>query len=181
MNRPIRLANTFHEMAGPFLADLGFRLENDPSQLEQYMATRAVYRTGNGFFLAVGFNPVDGGNAGMICGRSWNYTSDIPELRKFERLSNRYHVLAARFGLDVPEFYKLDVDDEDNNDIQLILDDLTATLSTILERVTLADLIAVEQEKLGSQWHQEREQDHYKSSSIRFAGITPFEEKQRAD
>ena len=181
MNRPIRLANTFHEMARPFLSHLGFQLQNDPNQFGPYMATKAVYKSQNGFFLTVGFDPLDGSDAGMLCGRSWNYTSDIPELRQFERISNRYDVLAARFGLEVPECYKLDVDDEESTDMQLILNDLKATLPTILERVTLEDLIAVEQEEHGCQWHQEREQDYYKSTSIRFAGITPFEQEQNCD
>ena len=179
MDRRIRLASTFHEMAWPFLSSLSFELQNDPNQLGgAYLATKAVYKSQRGFFLAVGFEPLDGSDAGLMCGRSWNYTSDIPELRRFERLSNKYHVLAKQFGFEMPERYELDVDDVDNIDMQAMLNDLKATLPTILERVTLEDLIAVEQEECGSQWHQEREQGQYESSSIRLAGITPFEEKQ---
>jgi len=182
MDRPIRLANVFHEMAWPFLSSLGFELQNDPNQFGgAYLATRAVYKSQNGFFLIVGFEPLDGSDAGLMCGRSWNYTSDIPELRRFERFSNKYPVLAKRFGLEVPGRYKLDVDDVENTDMQGILDDLKATLPTILERVTLEDLISVEKEEHGSQWHQEREQGEYKLTSIKFMGITPFEEKQNVD
>ena len=182
MSRPIRLARTFHEMAWPFLSGLGFELQNDPDQfVGRYLATNALYKSQKGFFLIVGFDPLDGSGAGMSCGRSWNYTSKIPELRQFERLSNRYHVLARRFGFEVAKSYELRVDDEANTDIQAILNDLEATLPTILRRTTQEDLIAVEKEKHGSQWHHEMSQDHYRSTSIKFAGITPFEEEQDRD
>lgn len=182
MSRPIRLARTFHEMAWPFLAGLGFELQNNPDHfVGRYLATNALYKSQNGFFLIVGFDPLDGSGAGMSCGRSWNYTSDIPELRQFERLSSEYHVLASRFGFEVPRNYELRVEDEANTDIQAILNDLKATLPTILRRVTLDDLIAVEQEKYGSQWHHELSQDQHKPTSIKFAGITPFEEERNRD
>ncbi len=182
MSRPIRLASTFHEMALSFLSSLGFELQNDPDQFgTPYLATKAVYKSQNGFFLAVGFDPLDGSYAAMSCGRSWNYTSEIPELRRFEHLSNEYHVLASRFGFEVTRSFELQVNDEANTDIQAILDDLKATLPTILRRVTLEDLIAVEQEKYGSQWNHEHYQDEYMSTSIKFEGITPFEEKQNRD
>ena len=181
MNRPIRLANTFHEIARPFRSGLGFELQNEPNQFGgAYLATRAVYKSRDGFFLAVGFEPLDGSDAGLMCGRSWNYTSDIPELRRFERLSNKYHVLAKRFGFDLPERYKLDVDDAANSDIQAILDDLKATLPDILSRVTLEDLVAIEQEKDGSQWHQERESRQRTLKSIGSLCATSLSSKNRS-
>ena len=163
-------------MAWPFLSGLGFELQNDPNQLGPYLATKVVYKSQRGFFLVVGFAPVDGSDAGIICGRSWNYTSDIPELRQFERFSTTYDVLAARFGFEVPSRYRLDVDDTANTDMQAILNDLELTLPAILERITLEDLIAVEQQRYGSQWRHERDQEQYKSTSIKFAGISPFQE-----
>lgn len=182
MNRPIRLASTFHDMAWPFLSSLGFELENDPSEFgNPYLGSRAIYKTQNGFFLAVGFNPLDGSDAGVMCGRSWNYTSDIPRLQQFEHLSNDYSVLANRFGFEVPKSYELRVEDESNTDIQAILNDLKATLPTVLRRVTLDDLIAVEREKNGSQRHHELSEDQHKRTSVKFAGITPFEEGQHRD
>ena len=176
MNRPIRLANSFHELAWPFLSGLGFRLDNDPNQLGQYSASRADYRTESGFFLAVGFNPLDGSSAGIMCGRAWNYTSNNPRLREFRRLSHEYAVLAARFGFELPRFYPLDVSDEDNADLLRILDDLKASLPVVLERLTLRDLIAIEEEEYGSSWQHQRS-----GLGTDFAGITPFTPSQNAD
>ena len=180
MNRPIRLANTFSELAWPFLSDLEFRLDNDPNQVGQYMATRADYRLENGFFLSVGFNPLDGGTAGIMCGRAWNYRSKIPALREFRRFSHHYDVLAAKFGFELPRAYPLDVNDEENADLLSILDDLQNSLPGILARLTLTDLIAIEREEHGAQWfHEQSRRDHF-AAGIRFAGITPFTTSQTA-
>lgn len=71
MGRAIRLANTFDEIARPFLSDLGFELVNDPGHfVGRYLATRAVYKSCNGFFLSVGFEPLDGSFAVIVCGRN---------------------------------------------------------------------------------------------------------------
>jgi hypothetical protein len=180
MSRPIHLASTFHDMARPFLSGLGLELESDPNEIRNpYQATGATYKSRNGFFLAVGFNPLDGCSARMMCGRRWNYTSDIPGLEQFERWSNDYFVLARRFGFDLPNGYQLDVDDVANTDLRKILDDLEQTLPTILERVTVDDLIAIEREKFGCEWREER--DSYQSASVRFEDITPFEARPSSD
>ena len=182
MNRSITLASTFHDMAWPFLSGLGLELEDDPTEFRNpYRATGATYKSRNGFFLAVGFNPLDGCSARMMCGRRWYYRTDIPGLEQFYRWSNDYFVLAKRLGFELPKGYELDVTDVANTDLHEILNDLEATLPTILRRVTLDDLIAVEQEKYGSQWHHELSDGQQKRSNIKFAGITPFTEEQGRD
>jgi hypothetical protein len=179
MCRALRLANTFDEIARPFLSDMGFELVNDPGQfVGRYLATRAVYKSRNGFFLSVGFEPLDGSFAVIVCGRSWNYTSEFPEPHRFERFSNAYFTLAKRFGFELPRSYKLRVEDEANSDLLRILRDLETTLPTILECVTLGDLIAVERENGGCQWHEK--QGWHKSTSIKFEGISPFVQRTKS-
>ena len=180
MSRSPKLAGLFHEIAWPFLSSLGFELQNDPNQNQSpYLGTRAVYKSQSGFFLSVGFEPLDGGFAGIMCGRSWNYTSTLPKLARFERLSHHYHVLADRFGYDVPQSFKLQIDDKEDSDLRAILDVLQATLPGILEHVTLADLIAIEHQEHGRHWMRDQGED--RSSCITFEGITPFRETRNVD
>ncbi len=180
MSRSPKLAGVFHEIAWPFLSSLGFQLQNDPNQNQSpYLGTRALYKSQSGFFLSVGFEPLDGGFAGIMCGRSWNYTSTLPKLARFERLSHHYRVLADRFGYDVPQSFKLQSDDEEDSDLHSILDILAMTLPGILEHVTLEDLVAIEKQEYGRQWMRAQGEDS--SSSITFEGITPFREMKTPD
>lgn len=178
MTRPIQLACTFHRMAEPFLSGLGFVLQNDPNELEQYCSTKAVYKTQEGFFLWVGFDPLDGRSAGLMCGRSWNYSSSVPGLLRFQYLSNRYWLLARRFGLELSKHYDLDVEDAQHGDLRSILDELESTLPEILNETRLDDLIAIEQENGGAKWW--KEQGEY-GATVRFEGITPFVPRRRSD
>lgn len=179
MARSIQLAHTFHQMAEPFLSEMGFALQNDPNKLEHYCSTRAIYKTQEGFHLWVGLDPIDGRSAGITCGRSWNYSSDVPGLRRFQYLSHRCYVLAKRLGVELSEYYELDVHKVDYSDLREILEDLEGNLPTILDRTMLEDLIAVEQEQGGAKWWQEH--DGHRGTRIRFEGITPFVSRRISD
>jgi hypothetical protein len=142
-------------MAEPFLSTLGFALINDLAEVDRLGETRAHYKSQKGFFLLVGFDPYDGQSAGITCGRKWTFTPTSPKFTSHSKLSNQYHVLARRFGFDLPLFYPLRWN-SGRDDLKRILDDLETTLPSILERLTLADLIQIEREEYGCQWAQDR-------------------------
>lgn len=142
------MASHFHEMAWPFLSDLGFVLAKDPgSILNSYQLTAATYKKKRGFFLTVGFDPLDSNSAIISCGRKWL------ESRGGFLLSNRYSALARRMGIEVPEHYMLGYGDEIDRTMERILGDLKKTLPIVLQRVTLEDLISIEHEDDGAHSH----------------------------
>ena len=64
-------------------------------------------------------------------------------------------MLARRFGFELPRHYPLRWDTW-RDELKRILRDLESTLPPSLERVTLADLLAIEREEMGRQWAQDR-------------------------
>lgn len=170
---PARLAGNFHEMAEPFLSSLGIVLISDLTAVGRLGETSAQYKSRNGFFLFMGFVPFDGPSTGISCGRRWTYTPASPMLTNYSRLSNSYHVLAKRFGFELPAYYPLGPDIW-RAALKRMLDDLESTLPTILERLTLADLVAVEREEMGCQWAQERY--GHQPPAIRLTTVSDFPE-----
>lgn len=140
-----REAYRFHQLAGSFLSELGFKLLDDPSLiLNTYQTTAATYRSNSGFFLRIGFDPLDSNSASVTCGRQWRASTG------WSALSNNYAAVAKRFGIDVPTYYRLGYGDEIPKTMENILGDLRATLPLILRRTSLEDLIAVENEEFGA-------------------------------
>ena len=141
-------AALFHELAWPFLSDLGFELVKDPRLiLNPYRLTAATYRTERGFFLAVAFDLIDSNSAVINCGRQWLSN------RGGFLLSNRYCALVRRLDIEVPEYYELGYGDEIYRTMERILEDLRKTLPIVLQRVTLEDLDAIEREQYGAHSH----------------------------
>ncbi len=175
MARAIRLAQVFHERAWPFLSEIGFELENDPAEVVgQHSGSSACYKSRIGFFLRIGFDPIDGKTAGIRCGRKWYYSPISDKFQGTEVLSNDYAVLANRFGFELPVNYELRVHDEEANDIDDILNDLRATLQTVMKGVTLDDLEAIESEEYGCQWQESN--FGWQPSGMKLARISPFPE-----
>ncbi|HKR38032.1 MAG TPA: hypothetical protein VJT10_24545 [Steroidobacteraceae bacterium] len=139
-------AQVFHGLAGSLLADLGFVLVNDPSQiLGRFGESDAIYRSPRRLSLCVGFDPVDSDAARVTCGREWSVQQQL------QYLSNLYSVLAKRFGVDTPLFYPLGSGDQTNVTLKAILADLTRTLPLVVPRVTLDDLLHIEREQYGAE------------------------------
>lgn len=158
------LATTFHEKAETLLSALNFALENDPAETHgPYVATSAHYTSPQGFCLAVGFDPFDGGCATIRCGRKWHYAfktladPESSEVSSYHRLSNYYWALAAHFGFDLPRAYTFSSSEEAETAIDTLIDDLKATLPDILERATLADLEEIERGEFGQRCIEERQ------------------------
>jgi hypothetical protein len=143
-----REAPQFHQMAWPFLSGLGFELVQDPGLiLNSYLLTAATYRTRQGFFLTVGFDPADSNSAAISCGRQW-----LAKRGGFV-LSGRYAALARRLGIEAPEYYELGYGGEIPRTMERILGDLKRTLLVLLQRVTRDDLLAIERENNGALSH----------------------------
>jgi hypothetical protein len=132
-------------LAGSFLSELGFKLVDDPSLIQNpYQMTAATYKSNSGFFLCVGFDPLDSNSASVTCGRQWRVSTG------WSVLSNRYAAVAKRLGIYVPIHYSLGYGDEIPRTMERILDDLRRTLPVVKRRTTLEDLIAVESEAFGA-------------------------------
>ncbi len=175
--RADELATIFHEKAGAFLAELGFELQNDPAKTvgrPGFAMTSARYRSPQGLYLGASFDPIDGASAGLSCGRRWQYASELPSVPDHDRLSNYYWVLAETFGFDLPRYYELSPGDESIRAIETMLDDLKATLPTVLERVTLEDLMEAENKQYGCGWSEEKHGRQRRCS--RLEAISPYPE-----
>ena len=145
------LASHFDRFAGPYLAEMGFRLTNDPGEVRgPYRATLAIYASPKGLFLAAGFAPMDGSYAAISAGRQWIVRGE------WYGLSNSYCNLAKRFGLTVPEYYPMEGGEKFRNTLSAMLEDLKATLPIVLARVSLQDLLEVEAAKYGAQFRAMR-------------------------
>ncbi|WP_157954174.1 hypothetical protein [Microbulbifer sp. A4B17] len=133
-------ASQFHKMAWCFLSDMGFELINDPSLKHgRFSASSAVYRSEQGLYISVGFESGDSNSAMIFCGRKWSGQ------RGTLCFSNNYSVLAKRFEMDVPATYKLGYGDEPPKTMEKMFDDLKKTLPKIQDRVTLTDIMSIEE------------------------------------
>ncbi|HLS81483.1 MAG TPA: hypothetical protein VK025_08775, partial [Steroidobacter sp.] len=82
--------------------------------------------------------------AEISCGREWSAEQQCL------LMANHYSVLAKRFGIDVPLFYKLGYGEEKNVTIKVMLADLMRSLPAILPRVTVDDLLSVARDRPGA-------------------------------
>lgn len=133
-------AAAFHILAGSFLAAHGFSLVGHPEAIGMYGGSTAWYRSRRGLWLMVTFNPVDGEAAWVDCGRLWSWRG------KGIMLSNGYSSLARRFGFDVPRYYPMADADRGKFVPHQIYSDLERTLPLVASRISLADLVALENE-----------------------------------
>lgn len=174
--KPVRLAAIFDEKARPFFSTLGFELENDPNQAYgPYGTTYARYRSPAAFFLSVCFEPSDGHCATLTCGRKWMYATGLSQPKESCRLSNLYCVLAQQFELDVPAIYEFGSTDEALVVMERIIEDLHRTLPVVFERVTLADLEAIERSMAGPLWNTDRSDERSGSRPI---SVTEYPETE---
>lgn len=139
-------AHLFHDLAGAFLAELGFLLANDPDRIwKPFRASSALYRSSRALSLLVGFEPGDSNTATIYCGREWSAQQEL------QFLSNCYAVLARRLSLHTPMFYKLGEPRQYAITMRSMLTDLQRTLPDIVARVTLEDLLCIEREEFGAE------------------------------
>lgn len=138
-------AAVFHQLAGPFLADLGFGLVNDPHpKVGRFNASTAAYQSPKGLSLCIGFEPGDSNTAEIACGREWSAEQQCL------LIANHYSVLAKRFGIDdLPLFYRLGYGEETRVTMKAMLADLMRSLPIILPRVTLGDLLSIARDPPG--------------------------------
>ena len=134
-------AVAFHSVAGWFLAAQGFAIENDPGLIGMYGGCAACYRSKRGLELWVGFEPIDGAGAGMTCGRKWTPKGAA------SFLSNHYSKLAARFGLELPCIYPIASGEQPMIVAEKILSDLKRSLPIVVAKVSMEDLVAIENEE----------------------------------
>ena len=138
-------ASQFHRIAKDFLAGQGFELLNDPGKnLNMFSASMAVYRSKRGLYLSIGFEPGDSNAAIIYCGRKWSGQ------RGTLCFSNYYSVLAKLFGMDIPVTYRLGYGDESYTTIEKVFDDLKKTLPKIRDKLTLNDVISIEEGTTGA-------------------------------
>lgn len=138
--RPSTHAVVFHSVASSLLDSQGFALSGDPWLLGRYGGSSALYRSRRGLALWVMFEPHDGAAAGLTCGREWTPQQGAPFL------SNVYAKLAQRFGLDVPVNYPIAEGEQPMVVVKKIVADLERSLPTVVSKISLHDLIVVENE-----------------------------------
>jgi hypothetical protein len=134
-------AVAFHSVAGWFLAAQGFAIENDPGLIGMHGGCGACYRSKRGLELWVVFEPIDGAYAGMTCGRKWTPKGAA------SFLSNHYSKLAARFGLELPCIYPIASGEQPTIVAKKILSDLKRSLPIVVAKVSMEDLVAIENEE----------------------------------
>lgn len=106
-----------------------------------YGGSAALYRSTRGLSLWIMFEPHDGAAAGMSCGREWTPKGWATFL------SNSYSQLAQRFGLNVPLSYPIENGELPITVVEKIVADLERSLPIVVSKISLHDLIAVENEE----------------------------------
>lgn len=134
-------AEEFHRAAGEFLASHGFALSPGIRIGGKYGDNAALYRSARGLRLWVVFDPHDSGCAWMACGREWTPKHGA------SYLSNKYAALARRFGFSVPRSYSTERREPPAVFVRQLVADLERTLPTIVARMSIEDLYAIEQEE----------------------------------
>jgi hypothetical protein len=136
-------ALVFHGLACAFLAEQGFVLVNDASEKQgRFNFSVAQYRSSSGLYISVRFDPGDTDTADVICMRECSVDAES------EPVFCSYSLLAARFGVEVPNFYKLEYGDQQKHTMNAILADLKRTLPHIASRATPEDFLALERLKV---------------------------------
>ena len=132
----------FHSVAGSFLGSLGFTLAEDPGIVGMHGGSAAIYRSKRGLSLWIMFEPYDGAAAWMSCGREWTPKG------KATFLSNGYPTLAQRFGLELPVDYPIaNGEQQPIIVVEKVVADLTRSLPIVVAKVSMNDLIAIENEE----------------------------------
>lgn len=139
--RPSVHAVVFHSVAGSFLGGQGFTLVGDPGIVGMYGGSAALYRSSRGLSLWIMFEPYDGAAAWMTCGREWTPKEGAPFL------SNAYSKLAQRYGLYLPLAYPIANGEQPIIVVEKIVTDLRRSLPIVISKVSLNDLITVENEE----------------------------------
>ncbi len=134
-------ADALHSMAGSFLTTQGFVLAGDPGIVGRYGGSTAFYRSERGLSLSNTFDPHDGNAAWMSYGREWTSNGRLLSL------SNNYSNLARRFGLDIPPYYAMGDREPQDVVVRKIVTDLKHSLPIVVSRLSLNDLLAVENEE----------------------------------
>ncbi len=142
--RPSLHAVVFHSVAGSFLGSQGFTLEGDPGIVGMHGGSAALYRSDRGLSLWIMFEPIDGAAAWMTCGRKWTPKKGAPFL------SNAYSMLAQRFGLNLPLDYPMSSSEQPIIVVQKIVADLERSLPIVVAKVSMNDLLAIENEHHGA-------------------------------
>lgn len=129
------------------MSDNGFELINDPGKiLGRFGESAATYLSNANLCFVASFSPGDCNDARLLFGRKWTGAD------RWRQYSNSYPATAKHFGLDVPNHYVLGYGDEVPLTIQIILDDIVRTLSTVLKRCSLQSFSTVENEEFGAKW-----------------------------
>jgi hypothetical protein len=131
----------FHSVAGSFLGSLGFTLAEDPGIVGMQGGSAAIYRSKRGLSLWIMFEPSDGAAAWMTCGREWTPREGA------SFLSNAYSRLAQRFGLELPVDYPIANGEQPIIVVEKIVADLKRSLPIVVAKVSMNDLIAIENEE----------------------------------
>lgn len=139
--RPSTHAVVFHSVAGGFLSSQGLTLTSDPGIVGMHGGSVALYRSKRGLSLWIMFEPSDGAAAWMTCGREWTPKDGAPFL------SNVYSIVAQRFGLDLTQDYPIASGEQPIVVVEKIVADLMRSLPIVLSKVSLNDLVAVENEE----------------------------------
>lgn len=141
----------FHRMAQEFLAGYGFALVNNPNTVySPYQASRATYKNANGFYLDFCFDPFDGRSCGISGGRYWcSKGAFLGELNRFLGLSGDYSELAKITGCEIARFHLMKLGDEMEESMRALLQDLDISLSSVLDKITLRDLVGLEKKEQG--------------------------------
>ena len=139
--RPSTHAVVLHSVAGSFLGSQGFTLAGDPGIVGMYGGSAALYRSKQGLSLWIMFEPSDGAAAWMTCGREWTPKEGAPFL------SNAYSRLAQRFELDLPVDYPIASGEQPIIVVEKIVADLERSLPIVVSKVSLNDLVAIENEE----------------------------------
>lgn len=106
----------------------------------------SLYQSPRNLFLSVGFSPLDGHSAVLRFGRLWTYRD------AYYTLSSSYYSIARIFGFSHPAYYELEYGgDAVAKTIQLIITDLSDSLSVVLRRIDTITLIAAERQQFGAE------------------------------
>jgi hypothetical protein len=106
-----------------------------------YGGSSALYCSKRGLSLWVMFEPSDGAAAWMSFGREWSPKGH----GRF--LSNAYSKLAQRLGFDLPLDYPIAKGEQPIIVVEKIVADLKRSLPSVLAKVSMNDLLAIENEE----------------------------------
>ena len=141
-------AELFQEIAGEYLASLGFSVFQGPSDFEFSGANRGssdiTYRHPRGVYLRGGFDLMDSKTARLDFGRRWNFKPDPSQ----GVLSGSYASFGRRLDIDVPEVFELAETDDEAAVCERIKSSLEDSLEYVLAGTDLQLILEVEESEL---------------------------------